>query len=113
MAAVLAASWLTLFPTETRALGQSVTAASLFFSNVHFSRSAGYFDPALEDALLLHTWTLSVEEQFYLLLPVFLIFVARRLGSRYAIGASRGTRWRPSSSCRRGPGSSAWVRSPR
>ena len=85
LAAVLATSWFTLFPTETRALGQSVTAASLFVSNIHFLRSAGYFDPALEDSLLLHTWTLSVEEQFYLLLPVFLILVARLFSSRWAL----------------------------
>src|SRR5687767_10503436 len=44
IAGVLTVSWFTLFPAETQALGQSVAAASLFVSNVHFLRSAGYFD---------------------------------------------------------------------
>jgi peptidoglycan/LPS O-acetylase OafA/YrhL len=85
IAAVLATSWFTLFPDETRALGRSVAAASLFVSNIYFWRFSGYFDPDVEAAPLLHTWTLSVEEQYYILLPVSLILVARYLGRRYAL----------------------------
>jgi peptidoglycan/LPS O-acetylase OafA/YrhL len=84
IAAVALASWAVLFPDETRALGRSIAAASLFVSNIHFWQASDYFDPALETAPLLHTWTLAVEEQYYLLLPVFLILVARLLGGRYA-----------------------------
>ena len=129
IAAVVAASWSTLFPDETRALGRSVAAASLFVSNIYFWRTSGYFDPALETAPLLHTWTLSVEEQYYLLLPVFLLLVTRFLGRRYAaailavsvasFALSRlgpddaGATRRPSTCCRRGRGSSGWARSPR
>lgn len=85
IAAVLAASWFTLFPDETLMLGRSAMAASLFVANIYFWRNSGYFDPAVEAAPLLHTWTLSVEEQYYLLLPVFLILVTRFFGRRYAI----------------------------
>lgn len=82
---VVVASWFVLFPEETRSLGRQVAAASLFVSNILFWRSADYFDPDVHDLPLLHTWTLSVEEQYYLLLPVFLIIVARFLGRSYAL----------------------------
>lgn len=81
--AVLAASWLLLFPDETRGLGRSAVAAALFVANIHFWRRSGYFDPELESAPLLHTWTLSVEEQYYIFLPIFLMAVATFLGRRY------------------------------
>ena len=83
--AVVAASYVVLLPDETRSLGRSVVAASLFVSNILFWRSTDYFDPALETEPLLHTWTLSVEEQYYILLPVFLLLVARYFGGRYTV----------------------------
>lgn len=82
--AVIAASWVVLFPNETRALGRSVAAASLFVSNIYFWQVSDYFDPALDTAPLLHMWTLAVEEQYYLLLPVFLLLVAGLFARRYA-----------------------------
>ncbi|WP_299841270.1 acyltransferase family protein [uncultured Jannaschia sp.] len=85
IAAVVAASWFVLFPEETRALGRSVAAASLFVSNFYFWQSSDYFAPDVATAPLLHTWTLAVEEQYYLLLPLFLLLVARFLGRRYVV----------------------------
>lgn len=82
-AAIALASWFVLFPDETRALGRSMAAASLFLSNVHFWQASDYFDPELDTAPFLHTWTLAVEEQYYLLLPLFLIVVARWVGRKY------------------------------
>lgn len=56
---------------------KSCFAALLSFSNFFFWSQSGYFDPSNEVKPLLHTWSLGVEEQFYLLFPVFLLLVIR------------------------------------
>lgn len=70
------AAWFLLMPQEFRYFGDSVQAAALFTSNILFRSESGYFDVAAEMKPLLHTWSLSVEEQFYLIFPVaaFLCF---------------------------------------
>lgn len=60
---------------EYRALSVYVITALGFFSNFKFWRESGYFDAASHENLLLHTWSLSVEWQFYLILPVILLAV--------------------------------------
>jgi hypothetical protein len=60
-------------------------------SNVFFYLRAGYFDIAASQKPLLHTWTLAVEEQFYIVAPVLLILLfhlGRRRFDRFAIGAA-------------------------
>lgn len=69
--------WALLLPFEFREYGKTLIASVLYLSNVYFYRGAGYFDGASEEKPLLHTWSLSVEEQFYLLLPLTLLFLAR------------------------------------
>ena len=78
----LAAIWL-LLPADLADFGKSVAATSLFASNFLFWQELGYFGRAAEETPLLHTWSLAVEEQFYVLYPLFLVFVAARLGRRY------------------------------
>lgn len=56
---------------------QSVASTALFASNFLFWVEAGYFERAAEFKPLIHTWSLSVEEQFYVLFPVFLILAWR------------------------------------
>ena len=58
-------------------LGGAASAQSLFVSNFFFYFTSTYFEKASEIKPLLHTWSLSVEEQFYLLFPMFLLFVFR------------------------------------
>ena len=72
-------AWALMNPGQLRDFGQSVIAASLFVSNILFWREADYFETAAEQKPLLHTWSLAVEEQYYLLFPVFL-FLAWRFG---------------------------------
>jgi peptidoglycan/LPS O-acetylase OafA/YrhL len=56
---------------------RSVAATALFVSNIYFWRSSGYFEIQALDRPLLHTWSLSIEEQFYLVIPIVL-YVALR-----------------------------------
>ena len=65
------AAWLTFPANELKAFGKSLAASSAFSANILFYRSGlGYFAPRSAFQPLLHTWTLSVEEQFYLLWPL-------------------------------------------
>jgi len=74
-------------PKDFAAFGKSLIAATLFVSNVFFKREAGidgYFDRSSDSQALLHTWSLSVEEQFYLLFPIGLILLIRWTKGRKA-----------------------------
>ncbi len=76
------ACWLVLKPEiEGSALAGEGLSATLFYSNITFSRMAGYFDQNLRMSPLLHTWSLSVEEQFYILFPL-LAWTLCRLGRK-------------------------------
>ena len=74
MAACIPFAWLWLTPTDLKDFGQSLVAVSSFSSNILFWRESGYFDGAAELKPLLHTWSLAVEEQYYILFPILLIF---------------------------------------
>lgn len=84
--AVLGIGWFFLPPMDFSRLGSHAAAAAVFISNIRFSREAGYFDIEAHEKLLLHTWSLSVEWQFYLVLPLVLMAAFR---------AGRGVRWIP------------------
>jgi peptidoglycan/LPS O-acetylase OafA/YrhL len=75
--AVSLVAWLVLLPFELRGYGKSLIAATVFLSNVLFYRDAGYFDTGAETKVLLHTWSLSVEEQFYIFLPLVCLLLLR------------------------------------
>lgn len=57
---------------------KSVGASLLFVSNLLFARGDSYFGARLEDNPFLHTWSLAVEMQFYLLLPLVIIFIRKK-----------------------------------
>ncbi|MHA6264574.1 acyltransferase family protein [Arenibacterium sp. CAU 1754] len=59
-------------PARLEDFGKSLVAVTLFVSNVLFWKQDDYFAPAAEQIPLLHTWSLAVEEQYYLLFPLFL-----------------------------------------
>ncbi len=87
--ASLIVGYLVLLPFEFREFGKSLIAATVYLSNVNFYREAGYFDTASEDKVLLHTWSLSVEEQFYIVLPILMLLLLRRsLGLRILLWLS-------------------------
>jgi len=74
--ATIGLGWFFLLPSDFDELGRSVVAQTLLISNVFFWQQTGYFTA---DAIqpLLHTWSLAVEEQFYLLFPFFLLALKR------------------------------------
>lgn len=74
-------AWLWLVPQEMISFSQSLIAVPLFISNVLFWKTSGYFESAAELKPLLHTWSLAVEEQYYLLFPIFLM-LTWQLGKR-------------------------------
>ena len=72
-------AWVYMDPYELKEFGQSILATTFFSSNVYFYLKSGYFDTANELKPLLHTWSLGVEEQYYLLFPL-LLHLTWRLG---------------------------------
>ncbi|WP_188791269.1 acyltransferase family protein [Salipiger pallidus] len=70
-------SWALLLPFEFREFGKQAIAATVYLSNVLFFRQVGYFDSASDEKPLLHTWSLAVEEQFYIFLPLFILLFRR------------------------------------
>ncbi len=82
MAIVAFLAYRFLVPSEMVNFAQSMMAATFSFSNILFMHQSGYFDQPSQFKPLLHTWSLAVEEQFYILFPIFLMLV-RRLVPRY------------------------------
>lgn len=68
-------AWLILLPRDMREFSQSLAATSSFLSNVFFWLKSGYFDTSTELKPLLHTWSLSVEEQYYIFFPILLVLI--------------------------------------
>lgn len=70
-----------LLPNELVDYSKSVIAATTSSSNLYFWRHSGYFDSPTSKPLL-HTWSLAVEEQFYILFPIFLVITRRFFAQR-------------------------------
>lgn len=87
---VLASSVLLELGAPLRSVVRTATGASLFAANIVLYRDADYFAPASERNPLLHTWSLSVEEQFYFAVPIVLALVLTMLRAR---GQQRSRRW--------------------
>jgi len=84
MLCTLPFAWLWMLPQDLKSFSQSLVAVPLFASNVLFWLRSGYFDPESELKPLLHTWSLAVEEQYYVLFPVFLM-LAWKFGKKRII----------------------------
>ncbi|WP_165721473.1 MULTISPECIES: acyltransferase family protein [unclassified Pseudoalteromonas] len=67
--------WLYLPPLDYQLLGKHALSSISFLSNITYWTEAGYFDAASHEKWLLHTWSLSVEWQFYIIYPLVLVFI--------------------------------------
>lgn len=80
MAVCLIGGWFLLPPPQYETLGWSALAATFFVSNIYFQRITGdYFASDAELEPLLHTWSLGVEEQFYIVIPLLLMLLLSRI----------------------------------
>lgn len=76
-------AWLTLEATDLKSFFQSLNSIPLFTANHFFWKDVDYFAVASELKPLIHTWSLAVEEQYYIILPIlFLILGKERKGKK-------------------------------
>jgi peptidoglycan/LPS O-acetylase OafA/YrhL len=87
---LLVGGWLALGPLDYATLARHAASAVVFVSNFVFWQEAGYFDVTSQGKWLLHTWSLSVEWQFYLLYPIGLMIVWRLRPTRAALAVTIG-----------------------
>lgn len=70
-------AWVLFLAEDMYDYSQSLIASITFSSNIYFSYGRGYWDAPIELNPLLHTWSLAVEGQFYILLPILFILIHR------------------------------------
>ena len=78
-AVLLVFGWYFLIPPDYSSLGEQVTKSASFTSNLLFAKGGGYFDISEHTKWLLHTWSLSVEWQFYIFFPIIIIILKKYL----------------------------------
>nr|WP_292187873.1 acyltransferase family protein [Mesorhizobium sp.] len=77
------AAWFILLPSDLHEFSLSAIAASTFWSNIYFWKTTNYFSIDAELRPLLHTWSLSVEEQYYIFAPILLYLIYRYASKRW------------------------------
>lgn len=76
----MALAYATFMPDGAGDTGHAAFGSVIFLANFLFSLGGGYFDVASEEKLFLHIWSLSIEEQFYFIVPTVLILLIRFVG---------------------------------
>lgn len=81
--ATMAAGAFIFLPFDYALFGKQMMSQSVFASNLLFVKEGGYFDTANDVKPLLHTWSLAVEEQFYLFFPIGMLVIGRFLRGKF------------------------------
>jgi peptidoglycan/LPS O-acetylase OafA/YrhL len=76
-------SFLFFFPEEFKYLYKTIISVIFFVSNFFFFKTTNYFDDLTTQSPLLHTWSLAVEEQFYIIYPIFLLIFLNFFNKKY------------------------------
>ncbi|CAB3768587.1 acyltransferase family protein [Paraburkholderia humisilvae] len=84
-AVLMVFGWFYLDPHAYKVLAEHTGASLAFISNFVFWREAGYFDVSSQAKWLLHTWSLGVEWQFYMVYPIILMLGARVFGNKRGV----------------------------
>lgn len=71
-------AWVLMSPDQFTGYSQSLVGIGLFASNFYFWLTSDYFAPNAEELVMIHTWSLAVEEQFYVFFPLLFLFLWRR-----------------------------------
>ena len=74
MLIIIPFSLLVMMPDDTKQFFESLMSISIFSSNFFFMFKSGYFETTTQLKPLIHTWSLSIEEQYYLIFPIFIMF---------------------------------------
>lgn len=78
-------SYLVLKPYDFMQYAKSLQFSAVYLTNMVFARQQGYFDMSRDAKPLLHTWSLSIEEQFYLIFPLLLILLYKLKSHRITV----------------------------
>ena len=79
---LLCFGWFYLTPLDYKALGKHALGSIGFISNIIYLKESGYFDAASHEKWLLHTWSLSVEWQFYIIYPLVLVILRKLISEK-------------------------------
>lgn len=85
LAASTVIAWFVFLPVDFRAFSEGLAAAVIFLANIHYWDKTDYFGDPVEMIPLLHTWSLAVEEQFYIFFPLLLLFLTKYLARHVRI----------------------------
>lgn len=78
-------AWFWMLPDPLENFGQSLVANSFFLNNILLYLTAGYWDSSVEYKPLLHTWSLAVEEQYYVFFPIWFFLTWRFFKSKNTV----------------------------
>lgn len=85
IAATVVIAYFVLRPYDFFQYAKSLQFSAVYLTNMVFARHQGYFDMSRDVKPLLHTWSLSIEEQFYLIFPIFIILLFKLKSHRITL----------------------------